>query len=148
MRLLLLVLLLAVAGCGATESTTLSTIGEELQTAAAAPSPSAAQSASGIERLCAAFDIVTSEISPAYGAIADDTSDISVQMQGLVIMLAGSEIMELADGVLEPSFVEILERMGEGYIAEGEAVSEGQFGSSEAVSYYLDQVVEYGRDCP
>lgn len=142
------VLIVLLAACGGTvQETMFATIGEELPASTEPVSPTPSPVA-GLDRLCEAFDIVTGEISPAYEAIADDTSDMNVQTQALAIMLAGSEIAGLAEGVTEPDFVQILERMGEGFIAEGERVSEGDLGSSEAISYYLDQVVEYGQECP
>ena len=149
MRLLLPVALgVLLAGCGTSvQETSFATIGEELPSQTPSPSPTP-EPVSGLLRVCEAFDIVTSEISPAYEAIAADTSDLNVQLQGLAIMVAGSEIADLADGVSEPEFMEVLERMGEGFIAEGERVTEGDVGSVDATSYYLDQVVEYGQECP
>jgi hypothetical protein len=117
MRLLLPVLLgLLLAACGGTtEESTFATVGDELDSTTPLP-------VSGLERLCEAFSIVNTDVSPAYDSVAADPSDGNVQIQGLAIMVAGSDIADLAEGVTEPGFVEILERMGEEYIAEGEKV--------------------------
>lgn len=133
-------LVLALAACGGPAAS-------ETPSMAGPPSSTPAASAAGLERMCAAFDIVQQQISPAYDDIAAAQSELDISLAGLAIMSAGSDIVDLADGVQPDQLAAELRFLGERYITEGEAVSDGDATNTAGTIYYLELLERHGQDC-
>lgn len=136
----------ALAACGTTESTTFSSIGEELPAPSATTEPTPIPTPS--TAICDAFNVVNDVISPAFTSLAEGVAD--TEQLASTIEAAAASIEDLAEEEPNPEVAEQIAEMAERYANEANSVRRGDLGSLEATDYYLDLVVEHADrgTCP